>query len=48
MAASALRTAPLLSRRLTAVRSGSPTSQYRVGIGVPSSRSGALRMTTGL
>ena len=29
------------------VRSGSPTSQYRVGIGVPSSRNGALRITTG-
>jgi len=29
------------------VRSGSPTSQYRVGIGVPSPSSGALRMTTG-
>jgi hypothetical protein len=27
--------------------SSGPTSQYRVGIGVPSSRNGALRSTTG-
>ena len=36
-----------LSRRLTSVRSGSPTSHHRVGIGVPSSSSGWLRITTG-
>ena len=31
----------------TQVRSGSPTSQYRVGIGRPSAVRGSLRMTAG-
>ena len=39
--------APPASSRLTASDSAFPTSQKRVGIGVPSSRRGAFRITTG-
>ena len=45
--APAARTPPAASRRDTCSPSWRSTSQYRVGIGVPSSSSGALRITTG-
>ena len=46
-AASASRTPPAASSRPTRTRSSGSTSQYRVGMGVPSRRKGSLAMTTG-